>query len=93
MAKDYKCIDACFGLYADVTYVNSTEKISMEGTQDFSDLRREYNEYKNTFLENIKFDPTRESYGKFIFQCNSYQMYILSRGRAIPRLGHLSHIF
>ena len=76
MAKDYKCLDACFGLYADVTYVNSTKKISLEGRQDFSDLQREYNEHKNTFLENIKFDSTREGYGKFLFQCNSYQMYL-----------------
>ena len=76
MAKDYKCLDACFGLYADVTYVNSTEKISLENRQDFSYLQREYNEHKNTFLENIKFDSTREGYGKFLFQCNSYQMYL-----------------
>ena len=53
MSKDYKCLDACFGLYADVTYINSTEKIGVEGTKDFSDLGREYKNYKKKFLENI----------------------------------------
>ena len=71
MSKDYKCLDACFGLYADVTYINSTEKIGIEGTKDFSDLGREYKNYKKKFLENINFDSTKVNYGKFIFQCNS----------------------
>ena len=75
MAKDYKCLDACFGLYADVTYINSTEKISLEETKDFSDLRKEYNEYKNKFLDNINFDPWKENYGKFMFYCHFYQIY------------------
>ena len=69
MAKDYKCLDACFGLYADVTYINSTEKISLEITKDFSVLQEEYNEYKKRFLDNIKFDPWEESYGKFTLYC------------------------
>ena len=70
MAKDYKCLDACFGLYADVTYINSTEKFSVEGAKDLLNLQREYNEYKNAVLENIKFDSSREGFGKF--QCNSH---------------------
>ena len=38
MAKDDTCLDACFGLYADVTYINSTEKIDLEDAKEFSDL-------------------------------------------------------
>ena len=75
MAKDDTCLDACFGLYADVTYINSTEKIDLEDAKEFSDLRKEYNEFKNTFLENIKFDSTRESYGKGICQRSFYRTH------------------
>ena len=64
-------MDACFGLYADVTYINSTEKKGLEVTKDFSDLQKEYNVYKKGLLENINFDSTKENYGKFTFQCNS----------------------
>ena len=63
MAKDYKCLDACFGLYADVTFINSTEKKKLEEAQDFLDLQKEYNAYKNNFLENLKFDPSSKDYG------------------------------
>ena len=67
MAKDYKCLEACFGLYADVTYINSTQSLNFENAKGFLDLQKEYNEYKKKFLENIKFDSSKENYGKFIF--------------------------
>ena len=65
MAKDYKCLDACFGLYADVTFINSTENKKLQEAQDFLDLQKEYNAYKNNFLENLKFDPSSKDYGNF----------------------------
>ena len=65
MAKDYKCLDACFGLYADVTFINSTEKKKLQEAQDFLDLQKEYDAHKNDFLENLRFDPSSKDYGKF----------------------------
>ena len=63
MAKDYKCLDACFGLYADVTFINSTEKKKLQEAQDFLDLQKEYNAYKNNFVENLKFDQSSKDNG------------------------------
>ena len=65
MAKDYKCLDACFGLYADVTFINSTEKKKLQEAQDFLDLQKEYDAHKNDFLENLRFDPSSKDYGNF----------------------------
>ena len=64
MAKDHTCLDACFGLYADIYYFNSTEKMDLENARGFSDLQKEYNEYKKKFLENVIFNSSKESYGK-----------------------------
>ena len=69
MAKENTCLDACFGLYADVTYFNSTEKLDLEDANGFSDLQKEYNEHKKKFLENIIFNSSEESYGKGRFCC------------------------
>ena len=67
MAEDSKCLVACFGLYADLTYINSTEMINLENAKDLSGLQQEYNEYKNKYLENVIFDSWSGGYsGKFV---------------------------
>ena len=78
MAKDNTCLDACFGLYADVTYFNSTEMIDQEDAKEFSDLQKEYNEYKKKFLENIIFDSSKERYGKESWQNKTQEIFSLA---------------
>ena len=61
--EDSACVIGCHGLYADVSYENSTSDTARD-MDLFYELEKEYQKYKDTFVENLVFEPESINYSK-----------------------------
>ena len=61
--KDSACVIGCHGLYADVSYeINESDKA--RDINLFYELEQEYQMYKDSFVQNMVFDPESKNYSK-----------------------------
>ena len=66
-AGKHDCLEACFGLYADVSFENETYTKTGDylDHDNFLKLQAEYKTWKNSYVENLEFDPDKENYSEY----------------------------
>ena len=68
-AGKHDCLEACFGLYADVSFENATYTKSVDYLDhaNFQKLQAEYKIWKNAYVDNLEFDPDNENYSEYYY--------------------------
>ena len=62
------CTVGCQGVYADISYTNeTTEDNNILDFDNFVQLEKEYQKYKQNFAQNLAFDPASGNYSKFTY--------------------------
>lgn len=64
------CLVSCTGLYADVQSLDGNLNITANSTQEgirlLVSIFDKYNEHKNSYAKSLMFDPSSDSFSKFV---------------------------